>query len=65
MKKLLQDPTYEHLPVVSIAGLALRNRSVVASLYTWYKYARLFGIQKEEIRKLVKTVGLITSYPNA
>ncbi|MBA3706795.1 MAG: DDE-type integrase/transposase/recombinase [Bacteroidetes bacterium] len=36
----------------------------MASLYSWYKYARMWGIQKKLIKKQRKTVGLIATCPN-
>ena len=41
IKKMLTDPGFDHWPIVSIASLALRKKRIVASLYSWYKYARL------------------------
>lgn len=64
IKKMLSNPKLEHWPIVSIAGLALRKKSVVASLFSWYKYARLFGLSKKIVKKDRKTIGLIATYPN-
>ena len=35
IKKLLTNPEYDHWPIVSIAGVALRQRKLMASLYSW------------------------------
>jgi hypothetical protein len=64
IKKMLTDPELDHWPIVSIASLALRNKSITASLFSWYKYARAWGFSKKPAKKDVKTVGLIANYPN-
>jgi hypothetical protein len=64
IKRQLTDPAFDHWPIVSIASDALRKEKVVASLYSWYKYAKLFGIYKKLIRKQRKTEGLIATVPN-
>ena len=64
IKKNLTDPSMDHWPVVSIASDALRKKRVVASLYSWYKYAKLFGIYKKLTKKQRKTEGLIATQPN-
>lgn len=64
IKNMLTDPAYDHWPIVSIAGLALRKKNVVACLYSWYKYARLFNVSKKLVKKDRKTIGLIAKCPN-
>ena len=64
MKKLLTDDEHDHWPIASIAAFSLRNKSLTASLYSWYKYARLLGITKRGIRKRPKRIGLVALYPN-
>ncbi len=64
IKKLLLDPEYDHWPIVSIASLALRNKNLVVSLYSWYKYARLHEIDKKAFKKQAKTKGLMATCPN-
>ncbi len=64
IKKLLLDPEFDHWPIVSIASLALRKKNLVASLYSWYKYARLWDITKKPFKKRLKTKGLIATCPN-
>ena len=64
MKKMLLDPELDHWPIVSVAGVALRKKSIVASLYSWYKYARLFNIKRKTHKKDRKTIGLIATCPN-
>src|SRR5690606_34162417 len=64
IKKMLTDPRTDHWPVVSIAGQALRTKEVIASLYSCYKYARLFGVYKRPAKKQRKPVGLQASEPN-
>src|SRR5439155_684483 len=64
IKTLLTSPGTDHWPIVSIAGRALRKKELVASLYSWYKYAKLWGIYKKIIKKQRKTVGLIATCPN-
>lgn len=64
IKNMLIDPAYDHWPIVSIAGFALRSKKVIACLYSWYKYARMFNITKKPFKKIIKTVGLIAKCPN-
>lgn len=64
IKALLTDPEFDHWPIVSIAGHALREGKLTASLFTWYKYARFYGITKKGIRKVRKTVGIVSTCPN-
>jgi len=47
MKKMLTDPELDHWPIVSVAGVALRKKSIIASLYSWYKYANMFNIKRK------------------
>lgn len=61
---MLTSPTYEHWPIVSIAAHALRKGSVVASLYSWYKYARLLNLSRQTYSKTKKQVGLVAQMPN-
>lgn len=64
IKKMLTDPEVDHWPIVSIAGQALRQRKLMASLYSWYKYAKLWNISKKVPGKRRKTVGIIATQPN-
>jgi len=64
IKAMLTDPDKDHWPIVSIAALALRKKKVVASLYSWYKYARIFNVTKKLLKKDCKTIGLIATSPN-
>ena len=64
IKTKLLDPNFDHWPIVSIASSAFRNKSIVASLCSWYKYAKIFNITKKLIKKERKTVGLLAKYPN-
>jgi hypothetical protein len=64
IKSMLTSPSYEHWPIVSIAAHALRKGTVVASRYSWYKYARLLNISHTTYCKTKKQVGLIAQRPN-
>lgn len=64
IKSLLTDSKTDHWPIVSIQGDALRNKKLVASLYSWYKYARLWGIKKKLIKKQKKKIGIVAMHPN-
>jgi putative transposase len=64
MKALLDDPEYAHWPIVSIASFAFRNQTVEASLYSWYKFARIEGYYRKLVKKDLKTIGLIATRPN-
>lgn len=64
IKRLLTDPKTDHWPIVSVAGDALRHNKLVASLYSWYKYARLWHITKNAPGKRRKTIGIVSEQPN-
>lgn len=64
IKRMLQDPEYDHWPICSIASLGLRKKNLVASLYSWYKYAKLWNLQKKPFKKHLKTKGLEAKGPN-
>jgi hypothetical protein len=64
LKKQLSTPELLHWPVTSVAYHALREKISSVSVSTWYKYAKLFGIQRKMKPKRVKKVGLIGNYPN-
>lgn len=64
IKKMLTNPEYDHWPIVSIAGVALRQRKAIVSLYSWYKYAKFLNISKKVPGKSRKTIGIIASKPN-
>jgi hypothetical protein len=64
IRDMLTSPSYEHWPIVSIAGHALRNKQVMASLYAWYKYARILNLSHKACKKTTKQVGLIAQRPN-
>jgi hypothetical protein len=64
IKTLLTAPETDHWPINSIQGDALRKKKLVASLYSWYKYARIWGVKKKLIKKQLKTKGLIATAPN-
>ncbi len=64
IKRMLTESESDHWPIVSVASYGLRTGRMVASLYSWYKYARLLGITKKATGKIRKTVGLIATTPN-
>lgn len=65
IKRMMQDPKWEHWPTASIAAHGLRKGTTVASLYSWYKYVKLLGLSERKTwRKERKTVGLIANFPN-
>jgi transposase InsO family protein len=64
IKKLLTDPETDHWPIVSIASDAMRRKKVIASLFSWYRYSKFWGIKKKLIKKQKKKIGLIASRPN-
>lgn len=64
LKSMLSSPKYENWPIVSIAAQGLRNKEIVASLYSWYKYARILNLPHESCKKTTKQVGLIALKPN-
>jgi hypothetical protein len=64
IKHLLSDEQWAHWPICSIASLALRQQTVVASLFTWYRSARLLNITHKAVRKPVKQKGLEATNPN-
>ncbi|CAN5527225.1 hypothetical protein BH10BAC1_BH10BAC1_19540 [soil metagenome] len=64
IKRMLLDPKLKHWPIVSIASMALRKKRVIASLYSWYKYAKLLGLNKRTLKIDQKKVGMKANYPN-
>lgn len=64
IKDKLLNPQYDHWPIVSIAASAFRDKSIVASLCSWYKYAKIFNVSKRLVRKEKKRIGLVATYPN-
>lgn len=64
IRDMLTSPNYEHWPIISIAGHALRNKQVMASRYAWYKYARILNLSHKVCKKTTKQVGLIAQRPN-
>jgi hypothetical protein len=64
IKFMLTSPKYEHWPIVSVAAHALRNKQVMAGLYSWYKYARILNLSHKACKKTTKQVGLIAQKPN-
>lgn len=64
MKKALTAPKLAHWPISAIAGAGLRRNSIVASLYSWYKYARLLELTHKTDRGRKRPVGLLAQRPN-
>ena len=64
IKTLLTSYETDHWPIISIQADSLRKKKLVASLYSWYKYARLWGIQKKLVKKQKKKVGIVAKFPN-
>lgn len=64
IKNILTDPEWSHWPVTSLASKALRDKTVIASTDSWYKYAKIFGIRRKLEKKFRKRIGLIATMPN-
>jgi len=64
IKNQLTIEKYEHWPIVSIAADALRKGTVVASLFTWYKYAKLLNLSHPPKKFSKKRIGLIAQEAN-
>ena len=64
IKFMLTSPKYDHWPIVSIAAHALRSKQVMASLYSWYKYARMLNLSHKACKKTTKRIGLMAQRPN-
>jgi hypothetical protein len=64
MRKMLLSSQWDHWPIVSIAALGLRNENIVASLFSWYKYARLLDITHAPVSRKKPTIGLQATTPN-
>ena len=64
IKAILTNPETDHWPICSLQADALRKKDMVASLYSWYKYAKLWGITKKLVKKFRKTVGLNATCSN-
>jgi len=64
IKNQLTTDKYQHWPIVSIAADALRKGTVVASLFTWYKYAKLLNLSHPPEKHSKKRKGLIAQQAN-
>lgn len=65
MQSLLFAENMKSWPIASVAWYAKRTGQVVASLSTWYKYARQFGVSKRRTAVPEKKHhGLVTHTPN-
>jgi putative transposase len=64
MRDLLEEEEFICWPVCSVSYFAARNLDVTASLWTWYKYARVFNLKHKAVRGQKKTEGLKAIYPN-
>lgn len=64
MKQMLKAYEFDHWPIVSVQSHGLRTGKLIASLYSWYKYARLLGITKKPFGKQRKKIGLRATRPN-
>lgn len=64
IKSILNDPLTDHWPINSLQAEALRKNELVASLYSWYKYANMWGIKRKLTKKHQKTIGIIAKFPN-
>lgn len=64
MKQMLKAFEFDHWPIVSVQSHGLRTGKLIASLYSWYKYARLLGITKKPLGKQRKTKGIQATRPN-
>jgi hypothetical protein len=64
MEQLLTSPTYQHWPIVSVAGMALRERKVMAGLCSWYKYAKALHLSHTPFVRSKKQIGIVTKHPN-
>ena len=52
MKDALTNPKYTHWPVASIAYHYQRENLLHATVNTWYKYRKLFGMARTTFRKV-------------
>jgi transposase InsO family protein len=64
IKSMLEDSQWDHWPITSLASKALRDKTVIASTDTWYKYAKLFGFKRKLIKKERKRIGLLATMSN-
>jgi putative transposase len=61
---MLTSPKYEPWPIISIAAQGLRNGEVMASLYSWYKYAKILNLSHKSCKKTTKQAVLNALKPN-
>ena len=65
MEKLLAHPQFINWSIASIHHYARRNKMVISSLSTWYKYNRLMKWRKTRFRQKKKNLNpLIANKPN-
>lgn len=64
IQQALTAPRWGHWPIVSIASRKLRSGSIIASLYSWYKYARILELSHKGVKKQKPRVGLVATKAN-
>ena len=61
MHKLLKNEQFIHWPLISLYYHALRNKIVIMSLSTWYKYAGLLAVNRPKPRSIKHYSGSVTA----
>ena len=64
MKECLSNPFYKGWAIYQIAVHSLLQNVLAASVSTWYKYIRIFGLHVYNIRKRKQKVGIRANNPN-
>ncbi len=64
MKTLLSSHETAHWPIYSLQAYSLRNKIVMASAPSWYKYANLWGFTRKLVRKDRRRIGIVATCPN-
>ncbi len=67
MQSWLTSEALAHWPIYSIAMLALRRKAVLLAPSTWYRYAKLLGIQRQRPshRRKKRKLGIRAERPDA
>ena len=64
MKSLFDKPLFHNWPIASIAYYCLQKNLLSVSLNSWYKYAKIFSIQRKNYHKERYNIGIRALKPN-
>jgi len=64
MKLLFTKPFFKNWPIASIAYYCMHKNLLSVSINSWYKYAKIFNIQRKNYRKEKYDIGIRALKPN-